>query len=216
MARSGKGSANLWVLLVGLPLGLAFIVAMVFVGLSYPLYTIPSESNVPTLLNGDLILTRGSKLVCGAVRPQPGDVVVFRHKDTSYVKRLVGLPGEWIQFKHGVLWIDGRPVPQTAEGHRNLDLGGFQTQAEIVRETLPNGKSYQVSLVDRTAEPENTGEYVLPAGQYFVVGDSRDNSLDSRFPKENDGVGFVPAENLCAVAIRVLSSPDRTHVWKAL
>jgi signal peptidase I len=213
---AGKIRRELWLLAVGLPVTLAVLGGVVYFSLTHPLYSIASASGVPTLLEGDLILTRGSKFVCGSVRPESGDVVMFRHKAYTYIKRLVGLPGDHIQFKGGVLLINGRPASQKPEGEMKLVVSGFSYKAEIARETLPNGKNYLISLLDRKADPENTPVFTLPAGQYFVAGDSRDNSLDSRFSEEFDGIGFVPAGNICAVAERVLVSRDSTHAWKPL
>lgn len=207
---AARANKEMWLLVLGLPLTLAVLGGGVYFGLTHPLYTIPSESGIPTILNGDLILARGSKYACGSIRPQPGDLVVYRRKDTSYLKRLVGVPGDRVQFQNGVLLVNGRPAPQTIERQTTLNLGGFSTKADILRETLPNGRSYEVALVDRTNPQENTLVATLGQDQYYLVGDSRDNSLDSRFD------GPTPKANLCAVAVRVLNSPDRTHVWKPL
>jgi len=216
MLRAAKLSLELSLLIVGLPLALGVLAYAGYFGLTHPLFSIPSGSGIPTVLEGDLVLTRGSKFACGSIKPRPGDLVLFRHKQYDYLKRLIGLPGDRVQFKNGVLVLNGQAVAQKREGEMDLTLAGSTQKAEVVRETLPNGKSYLISLVDRAAEPENTPEFILPSGQYFVVGDSRDNSLDSRFGQDVDGIGFVPAENLCAVAVRVLSSTDRTHIWMAL
>jgi signal peptidase I len=80
------------------------------------------------------------------------------------------------------------------------------TKADIIRESMPGGPSYLTYSVDPTQSPENTDVYVVPEGEYFFMGDNRDNSLDSRFPKENDGVGFVPFENLEGKAQIILLS----------
>jgi len=212
MALAAKISKELWLLIVGLPLvlGAAYLV------LTHPFFSIPSQSGVPNVLKDDLILPRGSKIVCGQIQPERGDLVIFRHKTYTYLKRLVGFPGDRIQFKNGVLVINDAAVQQQPAGRTTLDLGGFRTKADLLRETLPNSRSYLVALVDRTAAQENNPLFTLPAGQYFVVGDNRDNSLDSRFDEDNEGIGLVPAGNLCAVAERVLSSSDRSHIWKAL
>ena len=186
-------------------------------------FTIPSDSMEPALRNGDymavskfdyglsrfsppLALPLGEGRLFGR-EPRRGDVIVFklpRDNSTDYVKRLIGLPGDRIQVVHGVVRLDGLPLVQTPLGLvRDPDNPGrIVTQA---RETLPDGRSYLTFHEDADHDGENTGVYVVPQGQYFFIGDNRDNSADSRWPKEV-GVGFVPAANLEGRARIVLVS----------
>jgi len=133
--------------------------------------------------------------------PQRGDVAVFKYpQDLSvdYIKRVIGLPGDHIQMKNGVLFINGQAVkkervedyfdPKTDSGSGPL-VGQF-------RETLPNGVSYNV-LDFGVTDMDNTIEYVVPESHYFMMGDNRDNSQDSRFL---DKVGYVPIENFVGKA----------------
>ncbi len=198
---------RLWAAGVGLPL-LLYAIALVL-GPNYwpyPAYNIPSESGTPTILNGDMVVAKGSKTHCGTIAPKAGDVVIYRRQATSYIKRLVGMPGDSVRFDRGVLIINGKPVSQKVEDQTKINLGGFTTKADVVRETMPNGKSYLIELVDRSQPPENTQPVTLGQDQYFFVGDNRDNSLDSRFD------GPTTKDNLCGVAVKIVYSSAPSHI----
>jgi signal peptidase I len=203
----------------------ALLIALVLRVLLFQPFTIPSASMEPTLLEGDYIIV--SKYSYGFSKhsiplsppifhgriffrqPDRGDVIVFKlPRDTKmdYIKRLVGLPGDRIQVKHGTVFVNDKAIQQLPQGQTTIDLGGFTTRADVLRESLPSGRSYLTYQVDPSQPPENTQVYVVPEGYYFFMGDNRDNSLDSRFPQENDGVGFVPAENLEGKAQIILLS----------
>lgn len=157
--------------------------------------------------------------------PDRGDVVVFRHpvSGRDYIKRLIGLPGDRIQLTDGQVLINGTPAPQVPSGvfSEVMEFQGSQRQqprcengpvglgasCEKSRkiETLPNGKSYAVLNIGNRPS-DNTGVFSVPEGQYFFVGDNRDNSLDSRFARSAGGVGFVPYENLIGRADRIMFS----------
>ena len=178
-------------------------------------FNIPAGSLKPTLLVGDYIFvskysygyTRYSfpfspplSLLSGRVfasEPQRGDVVVFRlPKDpsTDYVKRVIGLPGDRIQMTNGLLHINGQPIKrERIEDFVESEGNGRQVRVKQWRETLPNGVSHPtLDLIDNGFY-DNTKEYQVPAGHYFMMGDNRDNSTDSRV---ESAVGYVPAENL--------------------
>ena len=209
LARTSRPTlrgVRFWLAIIGLPLA---CYAIAFLGKGwwpFPDYSIPSLSGVPTILKGDIVLAQGSKTNCGAINPKLGDMVIYNRGATSYIKRLVGMPGDRVQFNRGVLILNGQPVQQKIESQTNLDLGGFLTKADVVRETMSNGKSYRIALVDRSQPPENTQPLTLGPDQYFFVGDNRDNSLDSRFD------GPTTKDKLCAVAIEIVYSPDHTHI----
>jgi signal peptidase I len=176
-------------------------------------YTIPSSSMEPGLVTGDYIIV--SKWPYGWSRasipfnppigqgrlfgrdPARGDVVVFRlprDPDQAYIKRLIGLPGDRVQVAGGQVRVNGRPLPRQftnwAEDH---DAPGRIVPRSV--ETAGNGRRYVTFAGSSDGEGDNTQVYVVPAGHYFMMGDNRDNSLDSRWPREV-GVGFVPAENI--------------------
>ena len=226
-ASAGARATN-EMLEVGKTVFWALLIALFLRVLLFQPFTIPSASMEPTLLEGDYIIV--SKYSYGYSKhsiplsppifngrifwrsPERGDIIVFklpRDNKTDYIKRLVGLPGDHLQVKHGTLFVNNQAVAQMPQGQTTIDLGGFMTKADVIREKMANGRSYLTYSVDPTQAPENTDVFVVPEGNYFFMGDNRDNSLDSRFPKENDGVGFVPAENLEGKAQIILLSWNR-------
>lgn len=127
--------------------------------------------------------------------PARGDVVVFRptpEPERDFVKRIVGLPADRIQMIEGVLHINGAPVERESVGPLAVNSGYGEEMLEGMRETLPNGVSY-VTIERGATELDNTRVYVVPEGHYFMMGDDRDNSADSRVPSV---VGFVPFDNI--------------------
>ncbi len=164
--------------------------------------------------------------------PDRGDVVIFKHPvdRTDYVKRVIGLPGDTVQMVNGVLHLNGQPVPKVRvadflfpigpDGHcryerfteRQAD-GSFACRYPQYRETLPSGVTYRV--LDFGLEPQDTTEPVIvPEGHVFMMGDNRDNSLDSRFPPvAGQGVGLVPVENLVGRASFMFFSTDGSAEW---
>jgi len=204
----------------------ALLIALVLRVVLFQPFTIPSASMEPTLLEGDYIIV--SKFAYGWSRhsipfsppifhgrifghePHRGDIVVFklpRDGHTDYIKRLVGLPGDRIQVKQGVLYINDKAVPRTRLSAVEMQsaFGGLHT-VDRYQETLADtGKTYTTFSFGPDGEVDNTGVYVVPRGNYFMMGDNRDNSVDSRYPPET-GVGFVPAENLVGRAEVILFS----------
>ena len=130
-----------------------------------------------------------------------------RDPSTSYIKRVVGLPGDRVQMIHGVLHINGEPMKrERVKDFVETDGGGRRTTGKQWRETLPNGVSYTTLDLQDDSYYDNTGVYEVPAGHYFVMGDNRDNSQDSRALSQ---VGYIPFENLVGRADIIIFSKDR-------
>jgi signal peptidase I len=155
-------------------------------------YSIPSGSMKPTLLPGDVVTA--IKYTPGTA-PARGDVVAFRlasEPQTTFVMRIVGMPGERVQVVHGVLTIDGVAVKRERLADFADTEDGQAIKVRRWRETLPNGVSHDtLDLVDDGAL-DNTAAFTVPAGSLFVLGDNRDNAQDSRLPR----VGFVPIDDV--------------------
>ena len=220
----------------------ALVIAGVFRTLFFQPFWIPSESMKDTLLIGDFLFV--NKMAYGysqyscpfamcpisgrlfGSEPERGDVVVFRHpvNGTDFIKRLIGLPGDTIQMKNGVLFINGVEAPQEPAGvfeeinepqgpmrsrprceNGAVGDGGICTRSRFI-ETLPEGQTHNVLNIDTNGGGDNTDVFTVPEGHYFFMGDNRDNSMDSRFNQRAGGVGFVPAENLIGRADRVIFS----------
>jgi len=154
-----------------------------------------------------------------AANPQRGDVAVFKYPqdlNIDYIKRVIGLPGDHIQMKQGVLFINGAEVKkERVEDYIDPEAeSGMGPVVAQFQETLPNGVTYRVLDFGDTT-PDNTDEYVVPADHYFMMGDNRDNSQDSRFL---DKVGYVPIENFVGKADVIFFSfakgASLWEVWK--
>jgi signal peptidase I len=192
-------------------------------------YYVPSGSMQPSLLIGDQLVV--SKFAYGYSRyslpvplapasrerllgamPDYGDVVVFRlPRDPSqtYVKRVVGLPGDRVQMREGRVWLNGKALPlrQTGIGSAQDEDGAPEAAPRYV-ETLPNGREHPIFKFRWNGELDNTGVFEVGAGQVFMMGDNRDDSLDSRVPPTAGGVGLVPVENLVGRVDAILGSWD--------
>lgn len=210
----------------------ALILAFVVRTFLFQPFSIPSGSMMNTLLVGDFLFV--SKFSYGfsqysiqpsiipfsgriwGAQPERGDVVVFKKptdNETDYIKRCIGLPGDTIQMIDGVLHINGVAVKrERIADFVDVDEFGMKRSMPRYRETLPNGVSYDTLDLSPNSEMDNTQVYTVPPDHYFMMGDNRDNSQDSRYL---NAVGYVPYENLVGKAqVIFFSIDDDTPVWK--
>jgi signal peptidase I len=172
-------------------------------------YSIPSLSNLPTLTNCDYVFVDAAT---GGHLPSRGEMVVFhlpRDPATDFVKRVIGLPGDKIQLRNGVLIINGHRVIGEPNGTFTLSNGD---SVPIKKETLPDGAQHRILKMTSDGFQNNTPEYSVPADSVFVLGDNRDNSIDSRFSREQGGVGFVPLDHVVGRAAMIYWSCDRSRI----
>lgn len=231
------------------------IVVFVFRSFVFAPFSIPSQSMLPRLYIGDYLfvskwnygysrwsLPWGVPLIPGRVLgrdPARGDVVVFRGPpgdDHDVIKRVIGLPGDSVQMRHGQVILNGKAVPKVRIADFTIPLspnypGGSECPAEFedvsrangaagkpicryqqFRETLPNGKSYAVLDRGEQINADETGVYNVPAGHVFVMGDNRDDSGDSRFDPP-EGMGMVPMERIEGKAVFSFFSTDGSANW---
>ncbi len=243
-AKPAKKEDSFPVFLLKLLVAVALFRSFVFA----PFY-IPSESMLPRLVNGDYLLlakwpygySRYSlpfsvpllpeqRLI--AHQPSRGDVVVFKAppaNDTDWIKRVIGLPGDTIQMKSGVLWLNGQAIPKQRIADFEIavtpntkcyspQFAAKRTDSSDVcrypqyRETLPGGRTYNV--LDLGPRPQdNTEPVMVPEGKLFLMGDNRDNSEDSRFSVSEGGIDLVPADNLLGRATVMMFSTDGGAEW---
>ena len=209
---------------------IAGALALGFRSLLFEPFNIPSGSMIPTLLVGDYLFV--SKYSYGYSRysfpfgmapfdgrifetpPDRGDVAVFRqpqNESVAFIKRIVGLPGDRIQVTDGVLRINDVAVNRVRKGFATASDGYNVIRFAVYQETLPNGKSYLIQERSDDDVLDNTNVFLVPEGHYFMMGDNRDNSRDSR----TTAVGMVPAENLIGRAERLFFSHNSSaHFWE--
>jgi len=214
--------------LVREPLIVAGIVFASTTAIAQPFY-IPSGSMEPTLQIGDgLIATKydygysrysvpfglgpSSQTRLLQKTPSRGDIVIFRDPSDlskTLIKRLIGMPGDRIQMREGRLWINGRDLPLKQDGTGTAE-GESGRMFEVARysETLPGGLEHPIFKRGWDGPLDNTEEFVVPQDHFFMMGDNRDNSTDSRVAVSEGGVGFVPIENLVGHARVVVGSYD--------
>jgi signal peptidase I len=209
----------------------ALLIAFVIRTFLFQPFNIPSESMMATLLVGDYLFVE--KYAYGyskhsfpfslapfsgrvfSSEPVCGDVIVFKMPNPNsdlymqdFIKRLIGLPGDHIQMINGVLYLNDKPIPKVrVADYVEPDGFGGSRHVRQYRETLPNGKAY-LTLDRFDSQADNTQVFIVPPGHYFMMGDNRDNSDDSRA-----AVGYVPAEDLVGKAELRFFSIDETAIW---
>ncbi len=226
------------------------LVVLIFRSFVFSPFSIPSESMLPRLYIGDYLfiskwnygysrwsLPGGLPLIPGRVfasDPTRGDVVVFRGpppNDHDVIKRVIGLPGDTIEVRGGVLILNGRRVPKQRVADFTIpftpNFGARQCDAQFqdtdaggaaicrfrrFRETLPGGATYDVLDQGDMPDRDDTELFTVPAGHAFLMGDNRDDSADSRFPAPV-GMGYVPLDRIQGKAVVVFFSTDGTAEW---
>ena len=202
---------------------LAILFAVIIRSFLYEPFHIPSGSMKPNLLIGDYIFVSkysygysrysfpfGLPIFKGRIlnyfsQPKRGDIAVFRlpnNPEINYVKRIIGLPNDKIQIKEGVVFINDTPLKQTPDGTYQ-DLQTNKNLEKFSEQINPN--QYINILNQEKTDQDDTGVYIVPENHYFMMGDNRDNSQDSRFLQN---VGYVPAENLVGKVSLVFFSLD--------
>ena len=193
-----------------------------------PFY-VPSGSMEPTLLIGDELLATkfsygygtaslpsfidlpDSRRIFGSL-PHRGDVVVFRwpgDRTQTWVKRVIGLPGDRIAMRDGQVIINGKPAPLRPDGTGTVESAdGARTPAEKFIETLPNGVQHPIFKMLANGPLDNLPTVTVPPGHLFVMGDNRDDSADSRVPVSQGGVGLLPVRNLVGRVDALVGSWD--------
>jgi signal peptidase I len=215
---------------------LAVLLALVIRTFLFEPFNIPSGSMKPTLLVGDYLFVykpsygyskfsfpfgiapfEGRVFTRGHL-PQRGDVVVFRlptNTSIDYIKRVIGLPGDTIQVRQGQLYINGKAVPRESVGLKQVDENGREMTVTEYIETLPNGVMHQIWEEGDDHPLDNTEIFKVPEGHYFMMGDNRDNSQDSRVQAL---VGYVPLENIVGKASMLFFSTNGSaglaEIWK--
>jgi len=202
----------------------ALIIAGIIRSLFFQPFYIPSSSMEPTLLIGDRIFV--SKFTYGYSKhsfpfspplfrkrifektPNYGDLVVFKtpaDNRTDYIKRLIGLPGDTIQFLNGNILLNNSKIPRVkVKTEYIIRCGAFLPAVNAYKETLPNGRSY-IAVYNKLGSMQNTDKYKVPPNHYFFLGDNRDCSKDSRYLSS---VGYVSNENLVGNAKLIFFSND--------
>lgn len=210
-------------------IGIAVFIAVIFRSFLFEPFSIPSGSMIPTLKVGDYLFVSkysygysrysfpfGVVPISGRVfadEPERGDIIVFRkpgEENVDYIKRLVGLPGDEVFVKDGILHINGEAATRKKKATAEASNGLVRMPVTVYDETLPDGHTHSIQEFSDTDRMDNTPPRIVPEGHYFFMGDNRDNSRDSRAE-----IGFVPAENLIGRAeVLFFSHNGSASIWE--
>jgi signal peptidase I len=199
-----------WYVYLLIPLSLNFTGLFIPAKPTFETFSMPSASMNPTLVVGDIFSVSTSAYQYSS--PQPGDVVVLKKEEggRSFVKRVVAVGGDHVQMKDGRLYVNGAIAARESLGDYN-DPGNGTGSAVLTlyRETLPNGRSYQIAELSDKEFFDNTPDFLVPPGQLFLLGDNRDSSMDSRASGE---FGFIPVEHVIGRVVEITGSEDSSRV----
>lgn len=215
----------------------ALLIAIFIRSFVFEPFRIPSASMYPTLQNGDILVVNkfaygysrhslpwSIPLIPGRIlytEPKRGDVIVIKlpeHPKRFFIKRLIGLPGDKIKLNKGVLYINNKPIPRKYLGNVEAEIKDksleYTKYITVYNETLPGGFNYNTwsleSVRDSSQFPSTTGEYVVPKGHFFFMGDNRDDSADSR---DINSLGFINGNNLLGKASFIIFSLHNLKRW---
>ncbi len=197
--RLWLAAAGSWVLLLSLAL-------LVRLFAPFATYAVASVSMEPSLSVGDIVLSHSARGLCGRETIHPGDVVLFRRAGAIYISRAIADGDETIELKNGVPIIDGKPASQRLIVARRPPVSEYTPDESVLEETLPGGRSYRIAVF-REPQPQDTmAEHKVSPGHWFLLGDNRDDAMDSRFR------GDIGASEVCAVAMKVLYSKEGARI----
>ncbi|WP_293901768.1 signal peptidase I [Phenylobacterium sp.] len=171
-------------------------------------YSYGSDAMAPSLRQGDIVAVRGARALCGGVQPRPGDVALYRRPGRSgrEMLRVVAGPGQTVALQGGRLLLDGHAAPHRVVSRQVVDF--LPRPAAVIEETLPDGARYQTLDFGPNGELDDRAALRVPAGAWFILGDSRDNAADSRIH------GPVAERDVCGIALRIVASEDKSRVGK--
>lgn len=200
-----KWYARWYVLLSFVVLPLLFSIG--FRHFFYEPFLISANSMSPNINMGDYLFAK--KSAYHERPPERGDIIIFKIDNVSFIKRIVGLPGDRIQIRGGMLYINDQALPRKQVNDYRLEDSNGECIVQQFVETLPEGKEYSILDRDINSPLDNTEVYSVPARHYFVLGDNRDQSQDSR---DQNKIGFVPEENIIGRASVILWNETKNRL----
>ena len=202
---------NKWILyLFFILVGYLYVSMIVLPNIKFQNFNIPATSMNPTLIVGDYIVV--NKNYYKNNDPEYGDLVVFKtptDNRTDYIKRLIGLPDDTIQFINGDVYLNDNQILKTKiKSYKKIYCGNAILETKTFEEKLPNGKKY-IAIYSKNNSFQNSDKFKVPKDHYFFLGDNRDCSKDSRFLS---AVGYVPRKNILHKLYMIYWSGDKSRI----